>query len=511
MPVFDLQTSSVSDIQAAMEAGALTAERLVKLLIARIDAYDKQGPAINSIITVNARALDHARTADAERRHTGPRSPIHGIPVVLKDNFNTADMPTTGGSSALADNMTPEDAFTVKRLRDAGAIILAKANLSELARGGTTLSSLLGQTRNPYELTRTPGGSSGGSGAAIAAGFAVVATGTDTIQSIRSPASANSAVGLRPTTGLISREGIIPWSYTQDTAGPITRCVADAAIMADYMVGFDYQDPSTWQGIQRAPRTYTAFLEKAGLAGARIGVVTNLFGDGSHPDHAIVRHQTMSCIEAMRALGATTMELDIPEVSAALSDPAQLGIHDFEVKWPFDRYFAALGPNAKYHNLEEYVAAAANTRPSTYKSLKVGLEKGDSIARHPQYIAGLGRQVAFKEALIAVMDHNKLDALFYTHQRRLVVPAGAEAEQLERNGFMSSSTGLPAITVPGGFSPPNQGAPIGVPIGVEFLGRPFNEPLLFKLTYAFEQGTLFRRCPASTPALPGERLEYGGN
>jgi len=508
MATFNLQTANVYDIQAAMDAGALTSEQLVRLLIARIDAYDQRGPAINSIITVNARALDQARAADIERRQSGPRSALHGIPVLLKDNFNTADMPTTGGSSALADNMAPEDAFTVKRLREAGALIFAKTNLSELARSGITLGSLAGQTRNPYDLTRTPGGSSGGSGAAIAAGFAVVATGSDTIQSIRSPASASCAVGLRPTFGLISREGIIPWSYTQDTAGPITRCVADAAIMTDFMAGFDYQDPSTWQGIRRAPKTYTAFLDKTGLEDARLGLVTNLFGDGTHADHAVVRAQTLSCVEAMRALGATTIELDIPEVSTALSEPRQLGVQDFEVKWPLDRYFAALGPNAKYHTLTEYVAAAADTLPSTYKALQIGLEKGDQIARDPEYIARLGRQAAFRDALITVMDRNGLDALLYTHQRRLVVPASADAEQLERNGFMSSSTGLPAITVPGGFSPPTQSAPIGVPIGVEFLGRPFSEAQLFQLAYAFEQATLFRRCPMSTPALPGETFEY---
>jgi Asp-tRNA(Asn)/Glu-tRNA(Gln) amidotransferase A subunit family amidase len=507
MATFDLQTASVHDVQAAMDIGALSAEQLVRLLNARIDAYDKRVPAINSIITVNPAALDHARAADIERRHCGPRSLLHGIPVVVKDNYNTADMPTTGGSSALADNMTPDDAFAVKRLRDAGALIFAKTNLGELARNGTTLGSLLGQTRNPYDLTRTPGGSSGGTGAAIAAGFGLIGMGTDTIQSIRSPASANSAVGLRPTFGLISREGIIPWSYTQDTAGPITRCVADAAIMMDYMAGFDYQDPSTWQGIGRAPKTYTAFLDKRGLAAARLGVVTNLFGDGRHADHALVNAQTMKCVEALRALGATTIELDIPEVSATLSEPTLFEVLELEVKWTFDRYLAGLGPGARYHTLAEYVAAAADTLPSTYESLRVGLEKGDRIGRDPEYIARLGRQVAFRDALIAVMDRHGLDALFYTHQRRLVVPASADAVQLERNGFMASSTGLPAITVPGGFSPPTDSAPIGVPIGVEFLGRPFSEAQLFKLAYAFEQGTLFRRCPASTPALPGERFE----
>ena len=508
MAEFDLQTASVSAVQAAMNTGALTAEQLVRLLSARIDAYDQRGPAINAIITMNPRALEHARAADIERSQSGPRSPLHGIPVVLKDNYNTADMPTTGGSTVLAGNMTPEDAFTVQRLREAGAVILAKANLGELARSTTTLSSLLGQTRNPYDLTRTPGGSSGGSGAAIAAGFALVTTGTDSAQSIRSPASANSAVGLRPTFGLISREGIIPWSYTQDTAGPITRCVADAAIMTDHMVGFDYQDPATWHGIGRAPRTYTAFLDKAGLAAARVGVVTNLFGDGSHADHALVKEQTMKCVEAMRALGATAIELDIPEVSTALSDPALLGVLEFEVKWSFDRYLAGLGRGARYRTLADYVAAAGSTLPLTYESLKRGLEKGDQIGRDPEYIARLGRQVIFRNALIALMDSHRLDALFYTHQRRLVVPASTDAVQLERNGFMASSTGLPAITVPGGFSPSTGLAPIGVPIGVEFLGRPFSEAQLVSLAYAFEQGTLFRRCPASTPALPGERFEY---
>jgi Asp-tRNA(Asn)/Glu-tRNA(Gln) amidotransferase A subunit family amidase len=416
-------------------------------------------------------------------------------------------MPTTGGSRALVGSMAPDDAFTVARLRAAGAVILAKANLSELARGGgVTISSLMGQTLNPYDLTRTPGGSSGGTGAAVAALFGIAGTGTDTGQSTRSPASANNGVGIRPTFGLISRDGIIPSSYTQDTAGPITRYVTDAAIMMDAMVGFDAADTSTWAAIGKAPKSYAAGLDAHSLKGARIGYVTNLFGEGSHPEHAVVKAVTMKAVAAMRAQGAEMLALDIPEANAA-RDGRGMSVSEFETRWVMDEYFASLGPTGKYHNLQEYVAAAGDTHPGVLR----GLQKVVSVkdARHdPEFSKRLARQAQFRDALLHVMEQNKLDALFFTHQRRLVVPASPDADQVERNGFMASSTGLPAITVQGGFSPATQDAPIGVPVGVEFLGRPFSEAQLINLAYGLEQATKPRRLPKSTPPLSGEKFEY---
>jgi Asp-tRNA(Asn)/Glu-tRNA(Gln) amidotransferase A subunit family amidase len=366
----------------------------------------------------------------------------------------------------------------------------------------------MGQTYNPYDLTRTPGGSSGGTGAGIAATFGVLGTGSDTGQSTRSPASANSGVGIRPTFGLISRDGIIPISYTHDTAGPITRYVADAAVMMDYLVGFDPADASTWQGVGKAPESYTAFLDADSLEGARIGYVVNVFGDGSHPEHAVVTAATMAAIEAMRKAGATVFPVDIPEVDAVARDDAPMGVSNFETRWIMDQYFANLGPNAKYKSLAEYVAAAAGTHPPVYAALKRALESPAEIIRDPEFQIRLERQAAFREALVGAMDEYGLDALFYTHQRRLVVPATKDPDQVERNGFLAANSGLPAITVPGGFSPPSKDAPIGVPIGVEFLGRPFSEAELIRLAYGFERETAHRRPPPSTPSLPGETFTY---
>ena len=503
---FDLATASVADINAAFDAGALTSEKLIQLCLARIAAYDQAGPKLNTIITLNPKALETARALDAERKAKGPRSPLHGIPVILKDNYNTADLLTTGGSKALADFQPDNDASTVARLRAAGAIILAKCNLGELARTAVTFSSLGGQTLNPYDLTRTPGGSSGASGVVVAASFSILAMGTDTGQSIRSPASATASVGLRGTFGLIGRSGVIPNTYTQDAVGPHTRTVADAALMADVLAGFDAHDPSTWNAIGKTPKTYTTSLDANGLKGARIGYVTDLLGDGSHPEHALVTTATDQAVKALEKAGATVLRVSIPEVKHVLDEKsAPLGIGVYEDARVMNQYFAAQGARSKFPDLAAYVAAAGNTVPSVIKRFEESLAVKDA-ATHPDYLRRLERQAAFRDALVKFMDDQRLDALFYTHQRRFVVPVGAP--QLERNGFMSSSSGLPALTVPGGFSPPSATAPLGVPVGVEFLGRAFAEPTLLRLAYGFEQTTKFRVPPASTPALPGETISY---
>ncbi|MGC4071498.1 MAG: amidase family protein [Nibricoccus sp.] len=505
---FNLGTATVADINAAFDAGALTSEKLIELCLARIKAYDSAGPRLNAVITLNPRALEIARELDAERKTKGPRSPLHGIPVVLKDLYDTFDMPTTGASKALADNQPPDDAFTVARLRASGAVIFAKVNLNELASGSGYNNSLKGQTKNPYDLTRTPGGSSGGTGAAIAANFAILGTGTDTGQSIRSPASANSCVGIRPSFGLISRDGIIPGSYTQDTTGPIVRYVADLAAMLDAMVGFDPSDTATWAGIGKAPKTYTASLDKNGLKGARIGFLPQLLGDGSHPEHALVAATMEKSIEAMKAAGATVVPIEIPEVARYLVHGNEISVGGFETKWTMDAYFAHNGPNSKFKSLADYIAGGSDSNPRVFASLKRASEATEDALRSPEYLKRLENQARFRDALIAAMDRQNLDALFYPLQRRLVVPAIAEPDQVERNGFLASGTGLPALTVPGAFSPPTADAPKGVPIGVEFLGRSFAEPTLIRLAYAFEQTTHHRVPPASTPALPGETFSY---
>ncbi|HEY8357723.1 MAG TPA: amidase family protein, partial [Ramlibacter sp.] len=274
-----LEEATIATIHAAYRGGTLTATQLVRGYLARIEAYDRQGPTLRAMITINPAALEEAMRLDAEfKAHPDRIGPLHGIPIVLKDNFNTKDMPTTGGSVALKDFRPSTDAFTVDRLRRAGAIILGKANMTEFARGGISVSSLGGQVLNPYDLTRTPGGSSGGTGAAVAANFAAVGTGSDTGQSIRSPASACSLVGVRPTRGLISRAGVMPNSFIQDEVGPIARTVEDAARMLDVMVGYDPLDPITALGVGKAPASYLAALDERALQGAHIGVMANLHG-----------------------------------------------------------------------------------------------------------------------------------------------------------------------------------------------------------------------------------------
>jgi Asp-tRNA(Asn)/Glu-tRNA(Gln) amidotransferase A subunit family amidase len=380
-------------------------------------------------------------------------------------------------------SVPPADAFVVKRLRDQGAIVLAKSNLTELARGGTTVSSLGGQTKNPYDLTRTPGGSSGGTGAAIAANFGVLGTGSDTGQSIRSPASAQSLVGLRPTRGLVSRDGIIPYSTTQDEAGPITRTVEDAARMLDAIAGYDPADPITAFGRGKIPPTYRAALDRDGLRGARLGVLMDFVGnDAVHQDvNAIVD----AAVAKLAAAGATVVRFKIQGLDALTRD---LDLGGFEFKAAFEKYLARLGP-APVTTLSQFIA-----RGEFHPSLKAGLEAAlRASTADAEYKTRLLRRLDLRQAVMTAIADHQLDAIVYPHQRRLVAAIGEE--QLERNGVLSNSTGFPALTVPGGFSPPTASAPIGVPVGIELLGPDWSEPVLLKIGYAFEQAAHIRKPP----------------
>jgi len=418
--------------------------------------------------------------------------PLHCIPVIVKDNFDTADLPTTGGSVTLAKSYPIDDAFTVQRLRAAGAIVLAKSNLSELARGGMTASSLGGQTKNPYDLTRTPGGSSGGTGAAIAAGFGILGTGSDTGQSIRSPASAQSLVGIRSTRGLVSRDGVIPNSTTQDEVGPITRTVEDAARMLDVMAGYDPADPITAFGVTHIPDSYTQTLDPNGLDGARIGVMMNLFG--TETIHEVVNTATESAIAQMEAAGATMLRVNIPNVSEIVRD---LSVAQFETKSAFNQYLEDLGPNRAVESLDEFFSRG-EFHPSIRQDLRLTVVIADGL-NDPEYRRRLFRREDLRQALMRVMADNGLDALLYPHQRRLVAAIGEE--QLERNGVLSNATGFPAITIPGGFSPATDSAPLGVPIGIELLGPDWSERTLLRLAFAFEQVSGIRKSPTPTPPL----------
>jgi amidase len=487
-----LDEASVQTIHRALDAKQATCVQVVQHYLDRIDAYDDRGPAINAIISINTRAIEAAAEMDRLERSARARRPLHCIPVVLKDNFHTADMPTTGGSVTFEKMQTPDDGFVVKRLRDAGAIVVAKANLHELARAGTSVSSLGGQTKNPYDLTRTPGGSSGGTGAAIAANFGVLGTGSDTGQSIRSPSSANALVGLRGTRGLVSRGGIMPFSTTQDEGGPIVRTVEDAARMLDVMAGYDPADPITAFSNGHIPRTYTASLDAGGLKGARIGLLTDFMG--SDPIHQDVNRIVDSAVAKMTSLGATVVRVSIPALDELTRG---LSLMNLEFKAAFDRYLASLGPVSPVKSLAEFVA-----RGGFHESMRRGLEGDLKITDgpgSPEYQQMFARRETLRQAVMTVMAANRLDAILYPHQKRLVVPIGED--QADRNGVLSNSTGFPALTFPGGFSPPTATAPIGVPVGLELLGPEWSEPMLFKLAFAFEQAAKVRKPPQSTPPL----------
>ena len=486
---FVLEEATISSIHAAFTSKQLTCVQLARAYLNRIESDDDKGPALNAILAVNPRALEIA--ADMDRLGTtGNRAlqPLHCIPVVVKDNYNTVDMPTTGGSVTLARSVPLDDAFVVKRLRRAGALILAKSNLTELARGGTTVSSLGGQTKNPYDLTRTPGGSSGGTGAAIAANFAVLGTGSDTGQSIRSPASAQSLVGLRPTRGLVSRDGIIPFSTTQDEAGPITRTVEDTARMLDVIAGYDAADPVTAFSLHKIPPSYTSFLDRDGLRGVRIGALMDVFGkDAVHREvNAVVE----AAIETLVGAGATIVRFNIANIEGLTRD---LDLGAFEFKAAFNAYLSRLGPAAPVKTLDEFIA-----RGEFHRSLRSGLEAAQRTggASDPEYRTRVARRTDLRQAVMGAMADHRLDAIIYPHQRRLVASIGEE--QLERNGVLSNATGFPALTVPGGFSAPTSSAPIGVPVGIELLGPDWSEPVLLKMAYAFEKRTQIRKIPAST-------------
>jgi amidase len=492
---FHLQEATIAGIHSAFAAGRLTCAGLTRAYLDRIDAYNLKGPTLRAIITVNPRSMEIAAEMDRQyKANPSGAGSLHCVPIVLKDNFNTADMPTTGGNVGMRNSQPSADAFTVARIRKAGALILAKANMSEFARGGMSLSSLGGQVLNPYDLTRTPGGSSGGTGAAVAANLALIGTGSDTGQSIRSPASANNLVGVRPTRGLVSRSGVIPNSQTQDEVGPIARTVTDAALLLDVMAGYDAADPITAFSAGRIPKSYTQLLRKDALKGARIGVMTNLFGDGDR--YREVNRVMAGVISRMESLGATLVRFDLPEYDTLA--PA-VATSTLEARIVMDRYFSTLGPNAPVHSLAQLVAAKTS---AAQKTLEEELAIVDGMNSQAYKDRMLNRD-KLRLAVAAKMADLKLDAIIYPLQKILAVPITAD-DQAERNGTLSNGTGFPAVTFQAGFSAPSASAPLGVPVGAELLGLEYTEDRLLAYAYAFEQAVAIRKPPVSTPALPHE-------
>ena len=481
---FDVTEKSVRDLRAALDSGAVTSADLVDGYLARIEAFDQRGPAINAMIAINPRARERALELDAERAAGMVRGPLHGIPVVVKDNYDTADMPTTASSIALATSVPPDDATQVRRLRDAGAIILGKTNMHELARGITTVGSLGGQTRNPYEPERNPGGSSGGTGAAVGASFAAFGMGSDTCGSIRIPSAHHALAGLRGTRGLASGDGIVPLSRTQDIGGPLARSVEDLALALDATVGVDPADPTTSLAEGNVPPTYAASLNAGGLDGARLGVVTAMLGAGGV--ERPVRDVIERAVEEMEGLGATVIEIEEPDLTELVQDVSVIGQ---EFRFHLDDYLAAT-PSAYVRSLADIVDAGLYhgiLERGLASSLEVDTLDTDD------YRERLAKRGEVRRAIVDLMDDRDLDALVYPTIRQTAQPIGVI--QTGSNCALSALSGLPAITVPAGFAEDD------MPVGVELLGRPWAEPRLIELAYAYEQATGHRRAPDFTPSL----------
>ena len=514
---FELTTATIEDINAAFDAGALTSVRLTELYLARIDAYDARGPRLNAVITLSPDALRLAAELDEERARSGPRSPVHGIPVLVKDNYNTFDMPTTAASVALEGSIPPGDAFTVRQLRDAGAIILGKVNMSEFASpaGWGSYSSLNGITLNPYDLQRTPAGSSGGTGAAIAAAFATVGLGTDTGGSIRGPAAANGLAGIRATYGLLSRSGIVPQALSLDVPGPMARSVTDIAVALGIMAGSDTDDPTTLGDGRRSYDDYTQFLDEEALRGARIGVARDFFGGNPEVD-ALME----ASIRAMRESGATIVDpvrfevdfLDFVQrngsgIRSRINAEFQPGLEDYLATLE-EGYPRTLAEVIAIYESPQVVHSALPVNPGLIALHRRNLEIGG--LDNPGYVRAIQNDLPrVRRTVLEIMERHRLDALIYPTSRCPAGPIHTVEEDLGRvcepgpsATNLSSYSGFPDLQVPAGFTSG------GLPGTVSFLGRAFSEPELIGYAFAFEQATGHWRLPPLVPPLPGETFEH---
>ena len=499
-PAFDLAEATIAELQQGMRSGRYTARALCEQYLTRIDALDRRGPAIRAVLETNPDALAIADSLDAERRAKGARGPLHGIPLLVKDNIATGDrMATTAGSLALVGAKVPRDAFVAERLRAAGAVILGKTNLSEWANFRSSHSSSGwsargGQCRNPYALDRSPCGSSSGSGAAVAASCCAVAVGSETDGSIVCPAAAQALVGIKPTLGLVSRSGIIPIAHSQDTAGPMARTVADAAVLLGALAGVDPRDPATLGSQGRGASDYTAFLDPNGLKGARLGVARTKFF-GYHPPTDRLVEQAL---DTMRRLGAVIVDpADIPH--AGEYDDSELDVLLYEFKADLNRYLADLGADAPVHTLRDVMDFNARHRAEELTYFDQDLfEKAQAKGplTEEAYVKALAKdqRLSRDEGLDVVLAQFTLDAV--------VAPTGNPPWTIDLvNGdhFVGGSStpaavaGYPSITVP-------VGDVFGLPVGVSFIGRPYSEPLLIKLGYALEQAIRARRPPRFLPS-----------
>jgi amidase len=520
----DIKTATIAELQAAYSRG-LSAEAVTAAYLARIEAFDKKGPKIHAVITLNPNALADARALDAERRAGQVRGPFHGVPILLKDNVDTFDLPTTGGSQLLEGNLPPDDAFIAKKLRDGGAIILAKVNLSEWAGGGGStggatdpaiaakgrvpngFSSAGGQTRNPHALDRGPAGSSGGTGAGLAAAFAQFGIGTDTGGSVRGPSSVNGLAGLKPTIGLLSRDGIIPLALSLDTAGPMARNVHDVAVSLNVMTGVDEADPATTPSRPHLLKDYTSVLKIGALKGARIGVARDFFGQDPEVDRVME-----ASIAKLRERGAEVVDpVPLPQHFLQSRGSLLWLVMAAEFKSQITDYLRTTRPG--YPKSFADVVRLSNDPATGYRSPEkaFGLSYHDQTAldlSDPVYLAARDQGMPFVRATIAgVLAKHELDALVYPTNSRPAQPItpapGATPPGISASpSGMANLTGFPDLIVPAGMTKD------GLPVTISFFGPAWSEAKLLAYGYDFEQATKAIVLPKHTPALPGDVVVY---
>lgn len=478
---FSVFEASITEIQSALEQGQVTSAELVEQYLARIEAYDKQGPALNSIIRINSQARAKAVTLDAERQRSGPRSLLHGIPIIVKDNYNTIDMPTTGGSVALANFVPSANATQIDKLIEAGAIILAKSNLHEYAYGITSVSSLLGRTHNPYDIRRVPGGSSGGTGAAIAASFATIGFGSDTCGSIRIPSAFNNLIGLRPSKGLSSIYGVMPLSHTQDVAGPLARTAEDLAIVLDIVKGFDPNDAATEVIKSTTLPSFQQQLGSIDLNGLRFGRI------GSYFDRADsgTRRTIEQALQWFEDQGVEIVDVEIPDLTSLLARSGLIG-HEFRVDL---NQYLSLFLSQEILNLNDIVDLGLY-----HQAVQGALTRSRASVRNADaYAAALAAREELRNAIEMVFAEAALDAIVYPPIGALPVFLGES--QPGNNCSISANSGLPALSLPAGFTDN------GLPVGMELLGQFFDDASLLAIAYSYEQAEQIRQAPSVTPRL----------
>jgi amidase len=501
VPPFELDEVTIAELQRSMESGERTARSIVELYLGRIEALDRQGPELRSIIETNPDALAIADELDEERRSNGPRGPLHGIPVAIKDNIDTHDrMTTTAGSLALEGSIPIQDSFVAQKLREAGAIILAKANMSEWAyfrgeRATSGWSARGGQCRNPYALDRNPCGSSSGSGVAGSANLAAVTIGTETGGSIMCPSSINGIVGIKPTVGLWSRSGIIPISHSQDTAGPMCRTVADAAALLGPVTGVDPRDPATAESAGNAEADYSQFLDGGGLRGARIGVARSFTGFDPR-----VYELFEEALEAMTAGGAVLV--DPANLNpAAWNDPLSLVLLEYEFKADLNAYLASLGPEAPVRSLAEVIEfneRNADLEMPYFGQQRMYAAQARGPLTDPEYLEAVRtiQRANRAEGIDALVNEHDLDAIVAPTMDLAWPTDHIKGDRLDGGSSAGPAAiaGYPDISVPMGFV-------AGLPVGISFFGRAWSEPTLIRIAYAFEQATNHRRAPSFAPTL----------